>query len=165
MYGNDVIVLESGRGMDQIKKDMEKLIKMDVLIGIPEDKTIRKEGKVNNAELLYLHTNGSELQGIPKRPVIEPAINANGNKEAIIEELKESARLTLSGKYSEAVQQLNKAGMLGQNVSRLWFTDQRNGWPPNSPKTIAKKKSSRPLIDTSQLRKSIIYVVRENKND
>jgi len=165
MYGNDVIVLESGRGIDQIKKDMEKLMKMDVLIGIPEDKTIRKEGKVNNAELLYLHTNGSELQGIPKRPVIEPAITAAGNKESIVEELKQVAKFNLNGKYSDSIRHLNKVGMLGQNISRLWFTDPRNGWPPNSAKTIAKKGSNRPLIDTSQLRKSIIYVVRENKDD
>lgn len=32
--------------------------------------------------------------------------------------------------------------------------------PPNAPKTIARKGSSKPLIDTGQLRQSITYVVR-----
>lgn len=165
MVTGDVSVTSSGKGIEKIKKDMEKIMRMDVLVGIPQDKTIRKTGKINNAQLLYIHTNGSELQGIPKRPVIEPAINAAGNKEAITEELKEAARFTLNGQYSEAIQQLNKTGILGQDISRLWFRDPRNGWAPNSPITIKKKKSDRPLIDTSDLIKSISYVVRENKND
>jgi hypothetical protein len=165
MVTGDVRVTSSGKGIDKIKKDMEKLMRMDVLVGIPQDKSIRKTGKINNAQLLYIHTNGSELQGIPKRPVIEPAINADSNKEAITEELKKAAKLTLNGQYTEAMQQLNKTGMLGQNFSRSWFNDPRNGWAPNSAKTIEKKKSDRPLIDTGQLRKSIVYVVRENKDD
>ena len=33
--------------------------------------------------------------------------------------------------------------------------------PPNAPSTIAQKKSSKPLIDTSQLLQSISYEVRE----
>jgi len=161
----DVTVTSSGKGIEQIKKDMEKLMRMDVLVGIPQDTTIRKEGKINNAQLLYIHTHGSELRGIPSRPVIEPAINATGNKEAIAEELKIAAKFTLNGQYTEAIQQLNKTGILGQDISRLWFRDPRNGWAPNSQITIRKKKSDRPLIDTSDLIKSISYVVRENKDD
>ncbi len=50
--------------------------------------------------------------------------------------------------------------LLGQYVVGLIKQRIANGIPPaNSPYTIAKKGSSKPLIDTGQLRNSITYVV------
>lgn len=38
----------------------------------------------------------------------------------------------------------------------------RNGeWEPNSPYTIARKGSDKPLIDTGRMRQSIVYVIKE----
>jgi hypothetical protein len=54
--------------------------------------------------------------------------------------------------------------MLGQNIVRAWFVDPKNGWPENSPITIAAKGSDKPLIDTGELRKAITYVVGD-RND
>ena len=132
-----------------------------VYVGIPEEKTGRKEGSVTNAQLMYIHTNGSGLKNIPARPVIEPAIEAPGNKEQISEELAESARAMMDGENDLALRHLKLAGMTGQNAARLWFVDPRNGWAENSPETIRRKGSDKPLIDTGQLRKAIIYVVKK----
>ena len=64
----------------------------------------------------------------------------------------------------KGVEELKKTGMFVQNKVRSWFTDSRNGWPPNAPSTIkAKKGKSNPLIDTGELRKSITYVVSNKK--
>lgn len=153
-------VTSSGGGIDKIKKDLLTLMKTDVLVGIPEDKSLREETtKANNAQLLYIHTNGSDLQGIPKRPVIEPAIKASEDK--INKILGEAAKLSLEGNISQAKLKLKEAGLLGANASRAWFTDPRNNWPPNSLTTIKRKGSSKPLIDTGQMRKAITFVVRE----
>ncbi len=141
---------------------LRDIARKQVLVGIPEGKAPRKKGEISNAQLMYIHTHGSPLKNIPERPVIEPAIEARGNKEPIANELKEAAQAILNGKPQEADRRLKRAGMLGQNAARAWFTDPRNGWPPNAPSTVKSKGSEKPLIDTGQMRKSITYVVKEN---
>jgi len=145
----------------QLKAALKQLSKARVLVGIPEDKNDRQNSPVTNAALMYLHTNGSELQGIPARPVIEPAIQAPDNKVLIAEPLGEAAKAVLDDKRAQASSELKRAGILGSNAAKRWFTDARNGWASNSPATIARKGSERPLIDTAQLRRSITYIVEE----
>jgi hypothetical protein len=120
---------------------------------------------VNNAELLYIFSKGSPANSQPPRPVIEPAIVAEGNKEAISHELAKATKATLQGNEQEASSRLKRAGIAGQNASRAWFRDSRNGWPPNAEKTIREKGSDRPGIDTGAMRDSIVYVVREDSNE
>jgi hypothetical protein len=54
----------------------------------------------------------------PARPVIEPAIVAEGNKEAIAAELAAAAKATLDGKPDVALVRLKRAGMAGQGAKR-----------------------------------------------
>ena len=118
-------------------------------------------GDVTNAELLFIHTNGSPVNHIPARPVLQPAITADGNKQKISNEISKSIKSTLAGDKEGAENNMLRAALAGQNVARLWFTDGRNGWAPNKPRTIKAKGSDRPLIDTGALRASIVGVVRE----
>lgn len=145
--------------MGELMKSLEELKKKSVLVGIPEEKATRPElgEKINNAELAYIHTNGSPIRNIPARPFIEPGIESK--KEQIGEKFGQAIKNGLTGK--DPIPELEKAGMIGQNAARGWFTNPANNWPPNSPKTIAKKGSNKPLIDTAEMRKSITYVVRE----
>ena len=115
------------------------------------------DGKINNAQLMYIHTNGSPARGIPARPVIEPALAAN--KELIGEALNAAADALLAGNAKEAEKAFKSAGQLGANAAKRWFRDPRNGWAENLPSTIKAKGSDRPLIDTGELRRSITYVV------
>ncbi|WP_220389002.1 hypothetical protein [Paenibacillus tyrfis] len=106
---------------------------------------------------MYLHTHGSPLWHSPPRPVIEPAIEKN--KEVISKQLRKAAETALDGQDPE--NELEKAGMLGQNIVRAWFTDPANGWAPNSPATESAKGSDKPLIDSAEMRKAITYVVEK----
>jgi hypothetical protein len=117
--------------------------------------------KVNNAEALYIFSKGSPANHQPPRPVIEPAIVASGNKEAISYELAQSTKAYLKGDPTEAKKRLKRAGMAGSNASKRWFTDSRNGWAPNSPKTVKLKGSNRPGIDTGAMRQAITYVTKD----
>ena len=144
-----------------VDKTLVDIAKMKVYVGIPQEKASRKSGEITNAELMYIHTNGSPLRHIPKRPVIEPAIEAEENKKDIADDLGKAARNVMDGDKPGAIRRLELAGMNGQNAARAWFEDPRNNWPPDRPATAARKGSDRPLIDTGQLRKSIIYVVRD----
>ena len=144
-------------------KLLQDISGQSVLVGIPEDKTGRKGDPVGNAQLMYIHTHGSEVNGIPARAVIEPAIEAPENKAVISEELGESARAMMDDNIPASQMHLKLAGMAGQNAARDWFTDPRNGWQENSEETVKRKGSDMPLIDTEQLRKSIVYVVKDGK--
>lgn len=120
-----------------------------------------KNNDVNNAELLYLFSKGSPLRNQPPRPVLEPAVAADGNRQAIAHELALAGKATLAGDRQEAIRRTKRAGIAGQNAARNWFTDGRNGWAPNAPSTIEGKGSDRPGIDTGAMRNAITNVLEE----
>ena len=143
-----------------------------VLVGIPDEANGRDDNAdVTNADLLFIHTNGSPVNHIPPRPVIEPAIM--NDKDRINSMLLKVFDRISKHDRGGAIRQLQLIGMRAQNVCRAWFVDPNNGWPPNSPATyqakLEKYKRShkgkqgtytpRPLIDTGELRKSITYVL------
>ena len=179
------ITLARKQGAEAFFKRMAGLTKLAAYVGVPTatskdrsdqllaiaGKTKNKKklarlkkaaaGDINNAELLFIHTKGSPKRHIPARPVIEPAIEAQGNKEAISNEIAQSVKASIAGDHDNAVKRMRRAALQGQSVSRAWFTDPRNNWAPNAPSTIKRKGSDRPLIDTGALRASIQGIVSE----
>lgn len=159
--GFNVKVTSKGNKGPQVADALKGLTRKRVLVGVPEKTTLRKSGPVNNAQLAYIHTNGSQVRGIPARPIIEPALEAPGNKEPITDELKQAASAALDGKPTEVTLHLKRAGMTAQNAVKGWFTDPRNNWAPNAASTIKRKGSDKPLINTASLRGAMTYVVEE----
>lgn len=184
------ISVEKTDNFAAFKQRVQQITRMAAWVGIPEaDSRMRKQtlqtmagavtgqGKksiakrsriaasaaqdVTNAQLLFIHSKGSRLRGIPPRPVIEPAIMAPGNKEPIDKEMQFAIAAGLGGFPEERLMHLKRAGMAARNASRRWFTA-NNGWPPNTPSTIKAKGSDRPLIDTGALKNAITYVVSED---
>lgn len=152
----------------QVKQTLNTVIKKDVLVGVPQEKSSRPEEgeEITNAELMFIHTNGSALRNIPQRPVIEPALE--DDRETISKIMKSALQALLNGDEQEYLKQLEIAGLEAQSASQDWFDNPKNGWPPNSPRTIRakiKKGSTepKPLIDTGELRKSIVYVIRDKE--
>jgi hypothetical protein len=94
---------------------------------------------ITNAELLFIFSKGSPLRNQPARPVLEPAIEAEGNRQAIAAELSGVAMALLEGRNGDATAHLRRAGVAGANAARGWFTDPRNGWAQNAASTIRKK--------------------------
>ena len=153
------------RALDFIKEN-------DVYVGIQDDSENERENEdgtknndVSNAELLYIHTNGSQKQNIPARPVIEPAIRKDS--ERLHKMMEKAADYAFKGNTSEAINQLKRIGIRGQKVSRDYFYDENNGWPEDKPETIRRKSKGKPkgyiprtLIDTSQLKNAITYFVK-----
>jgi hypothetical protein len=155
--------------------DIAALLHQRVYVGIPQANAPRLEsepktplqriksafgeGKINNAQLMYIHTNGSPVHNIPARPVIEPALKAN--RDSILPEMEEAAKTALKGNTATAKKFMRRAGMAGQNAAKQWFHDARNGWAPLKRATIKRKGSSAILIDTGALRNSITWVMGE----
>lgn len=143
-----------------------------VYVGIPEDTTERenenneindkKKVGITNADLLFIHSNGSAVNNIPARPWIEPAIAED--KDKICKYLKQAVELAINGNEAKAIDYLSKAGMEAQNFCRSWPDNSKNNWDPLSAATISEriKKGSMnpvPLVDTGELRKSITYFI------
>lgn len=135
-----------------------------VYVGVQQKDTTREGDDATNAELLFIHTNGSPARNIPARPVIEPAIY--DDRERLCNMMKKAAEYVFSGNFSEASRQLELVGMRGQKDARGWFYNPKNHWAPNAPSVIAEKlkkgsDNPRPLIDTNELHKSITYFVKK----
>jgi len=159
----NISLSKGGPGIKRFQSALAKIAKSEVLVGIPQSRNSRKGEKIGNAALMYILANGSPGHKIPARPVIEPAIAADGNRQAIASDLQDAVKGMLNDNPTQATTALRRAGMAGSNAAKAWFTDPRNNWPPNRPSTIRRKKSDRPLIDTGDLRRSITYVVRESR--
>jgi len=119
------------------------------------------ETDATNAELLFIFSKGSPMRRQPARPVLEPAIEADGNRELIAAELAASVRASLAGDKDAALKKMKRAALRGQNAARGWFTDPRNSWAPNAPSTIKRKGSDVPGIDTGAMRAAIVGLVKE----
>lgn len=188
----DFKVKENLESMNREKKfydQLKKLKKISILVGIPEERgKRRKRREMNNATLLFIHTKGSPLNGLPPRPLIEPALTAPDNAQKIDEDFKKVVLAALENNFDQAKRFMGIAGQDAVNMIRNWFDDPRNGWEPDKPETIKAKlrktKKKLPerqqlfesyvagdqeinttLVDTGQLRKAITYIFREEGND
>lgn len=129
-----------------------------VYVGIPQERNAGR-GSVTNAELLYIHTNGSPAHNIPARPTIEPALAKPETAKQIQDLLIQGIKSALMGNLSGAEAAYNRAGMVGAAAAQEVFGS--GDLAPNAPSTIARKGSSAPLIDTGSLRANVTYVVRK----
>lgn len=141
----------------QVQKNLLDFSKLDLLVGVPQEKTEREGNSepITNAELMFIHTNGSPIRNIPKRPTIEPTIEEN--KKRISDMFKKAVNKVLNNK-GDGRADLEKIGIWTVNKIKAKFGS--DDLIPNAPATIAKKGSDRPLIDTGQLRNSVTYVIR-----
>ena len=182
---------EYNGGFAGLVKRLQGLQKRQIQVGIPQKTSSRRGEGINNAELLYIHTHGTRRKAMrkemqegmdrglkyseafslyiqshgsplwhsPPRPVLEPAIKAN--KEKIALQFSKIIKATADGNADAMERAITSTGITAQNACRSWFKDPRNGWPRNDPKTVKLKGSDKPLVDSGELRDSIVYVVRE----
>ena len=171
-----------------LKASLQDISKLRVYVGVPEDKADDGKHPINEAQLIYVQTNGSPIHNIPPRPIIEPAIEAPENKAVISNEIKLGMAALLDQKKGQAKAHMRRAGQEGVNAVKNWFDDPRNGWFPLAESTIearARRKFKvmsrktfygremmrqnlayyfntgdfRILIDTGEMRKAIIWVM------
>lgn len=107
---------------------------------------------ISNIALARIHEYGTPT--IPERSFIRSTLFEQ--KPAIVELIKELKTKIYSGKMT-VDKALDIIGLQVQTLIRGKINDGDFQWPPLSPKTIAKKGSDKPLIDTGQLLKSITY--------
>lgn len=171
-------VVDNDLGYTAIIKGLEKLGGQYVEAGVFANAGTEKDGRTKVADVAiwneygvdiqvtpkmrgYLHVLGIHLSPnkttirIPARPFMKQAADNNANAwEQLIEEL--------AGRVIDGMNPQQALELLGNQVKgdiKEIFT--KGDFAPNSPATIARKKSSRPLIDTGRLRNSVDFRIKK----
>lgn len=127
-------------------------------------RSMSKSGKFNKggrfvnkdkANFASWATIGAHTVTIPERSFLRSSFDENVSK--IQQDMNQQASLVMQGKSTVR----RALGIVGiKHVDRVKMKISSNIQPPNSAATIAKKKSTKTLIDTGAMRNSVHYVVR-----
>ena len=130
--------------VNQILKDIARLDGTVVSAGVMDSK---------NATKAAINEYGTSK--IPQRPFMRTAVSRHGKSWG-----EKSAKAVQSVMKGMPISQATE--LVGMQMKADISSTLTNGpWTPNSALTIAKKGSSRPLIDTGELRASITYKVEK----
>ena len=139
-----------------LNKDLDGVV---VKVGVQaKDKAVRrgKGGSIRNTDqplavIAAIHEFG--LGDMPQRSFLRSAYDEN--LPMIDKMIQRIANGAVFGLGTNAA--LNQLGNVVQGMVQRKIVD--GPFVPNSPATIKRKKSSKPLIDTGHLRQSIRYVI------
>lgn len=139
-----------------LNKDLDGVV---VKVGVQaKDKAVRrgKGGSIRNTDqplavIAAIHEFG--LGDMPQRSFLRSAYDEN--LPMIDKMIQRVANGAVYGLGTNAA--LNQLGNVVQGMVQRKIVD--GPFVPNSPATIKRKKSSKPLIDTGHLRQSIRYVI------
>lgn len=133
------------------------LSKFKLELGVFTGRTKRKIVLgVTNAELMFIHENGSPLRNIPSRPVLQMTIDY-ANKNLIPSTIDKCIEICIStgGNESLIEVELNKLAMKIESYARKLIYSNDGRLAANAQSTIARKGDNHPLFDTGQLARSI----------
>ena len=150
-----IIQTEHNGGLKGFLERFREIGKPKVYIGVPTSKNGMHEGGINMATLLALHVLGAPSRGIPQRDPLRPPLIANAQRYSDLLALGLKNALA-NGTDPKLVYE--KIGIVAANDVKDYFIT--GNFKALSEKTIKAKGSSKPLIDTSELRNSISYEVR-----
>lgn len=148
--------LRLNRIIRTLNKDLDGVV---VKVGVQaKDKAVRrgKGGSIRNTDqplavIAAIHEFG--LGDMPQRSFLRSAYDEN--LPMIDKMIQRVANGAVFGLGTNAA--LNQLGNVVQGMVQRKIVD--GPFVPNSPATIKRKKSSKPLIDTGHLRQSIRYVI------
>lgn len=177
-----------------IKNSLKEIAKKNVCVGIPQEaNTLDENGKITQAQKLYVHTHGvrdTEMQkamqhdldkGTPYSKAHEMFVHEHGSplykiparpilepaiensKEEIAEAMSDVIKVAMEG--NNITPELHKVGELAEYAAKGWFNNPDNKWAANSLVTIQRKGSDKPLIDSGGLKKNITHVIKEGDKD
>lgn len=126
-----------------------------VVVGVQGEKERRGVGGPTNAQLATWHEFGTLDGHIPERSFIRSTINEHSDKYRAL--VRRVAAGILIGRFTER----QALSLVGEQVaSDIKSRIEAGIPPPNAESTVAQKGSSKPLIDTGQMRNAITYKIR-----
>ena len=151
-----IIRTEHNGGLKGFLERFREIGKPKVYIGVPASKNGMHEGGINMATLLAIHVLGAPSRGIPQRDPLRPPLIANAQRYSDLLALGLKNALS-DGTDPKLVYE--KIGIVATNDVYDYFVT--GNFKPLNQKTIDRKGSSKPLIDTEELRGAMTYEVRQ----
>ncbi len=142
--------------LKQIERDLKELASYEIAVGVQGAEAAESydDTGATVAEVAIWNEFGTEK--IPERPFMRQTAEKHNNWS---EETADA--------WNSVINRLNPglaAQLIGQKARGDIQEEIANGeFTPNAPRTIAKKGSARPLIDTGRMRQSITFKVRKGK--
>nr|DAN79986.1 MAG TPA: virion morphogenesis protein [Caudoviricetes sp.]DAO80758.1 MAG TPA: virion morphogenesis protein [Caudoviricetes sp.] len=140
----------------KLMREIEKLVSKEVCVGFKAGENSDDNG-VDICNIAIWNELGTTRS--PARPFMRKSVDENIDK--INNFLKRTKRDILSGKSAEEV--LKMIGIFQKDLIQEKITN--GSFVPNTPYTIRKKGSDKPLIDTGRMRQSVNYVIKEKGSD
>lgn len=140
----------------KFKKLLKELAEMEVRIGFQHGEATEADG-TDICDIAAWNELGTE--NIPSRPFLRMSVDENVDK--INNFLQSQKNALLSGKDAEQV--LKEIGLFQKDLIQEKITE--GSFVPNSEITIERKGSSKPLIDTGRMRRSVNYVIKKKGVD
>lgn len=147
-------------GKARIKQDLKDLRAYAAMVGIPSnapqpvDKETHQPIGINMASLALIHERGSAANNIPSRPFMHQTRTRCESR--FVRRLRRAYKQVVEGKVGPA-RALAQLGLDYEGEMKNTFVVGQ--FVANKPATVARKGSSRPLIDTGALRGSIVSKV------
>lgn len=153
-------VVDTDMGMGAVVAEIEKLNNSYVTVGFQQGTVTRSQTKGQRSKKAGLSMPQIAAQNefgtdkIPARPFMRPAVDSNRAKldKAISGEYDKVVMGTSTVKNSLNLIGLFMTGLIQKQIRATHY-------PPNAPSTIARKKSSHPLIDFGQMIQSVRHEV------
>ena len=145
---------------DALRDLISKMPQYRIQIGVFTTNSKRKTSNkhvvnvgITNAELMFIHENGSPLRKIPARPVLHMTIDwANTQIQNV---MQKALKAYLQHGEQACETELKKFCLRMENYARDIIYKNDGRLAPNAPSVAKAKGGSHPLFDTGQLARSI----------
>lgn len=138
---------------DRIEAFIKELTSKQINVGFNEKSGSYEDG-TTTAQVAAWNEYGTEHS--PARPFMRQTIEKNEKQITSFINAKAGAAIKSGGSAAEV---LNAIGAYTKGRMQKEIRD--GDFTPNAPSTIARKGSSKPLIDTTHMRQNIVYVIKE----
>ena len=154
---SSVKVRSNLKGLDQLKANLNT--NLVAKVGIFSDNNSREDGELSNSEIGARHEFGVLGEGLPRRSFLRDPIELK--RKQLLKTVERIIKANIAKKDAPRLI-LELVGIAGEAIVQEAFETGGFGtWAPLSDITIANKKSSSILIDTSQLRGAVISKVEK----
>lgn len=142
-----------GKGLQKLEAFLKDMQGHKLYVGVTKSSNSRPKDGASNALIAYVHEFGV---GVPERSFLRSTVLEQAQKYVKIQ--RDNIIPAIKSGVMTAEEAYRRLGIVASNDVKLKIT---NGpFTALDQKTIDRKGSSKPLIDTGELRQSITYEVR-----
>jgi hypothetical protein len=147
---------------DDLRRMMNAVGRTECAVGFPKGKGLKSAHYPTGASILEVavwNNFGAPRANIPARPFMNqatPKIVEAANALALQIAKANRSKPLNPAEYEKMYEALGQ-----QSRGIIQHTITTGNFAPNAPSTILRKKSSRPLIDSGDMRAAVTYAVRE----